>query len=598
MKYICILMEKENKKPRISKKDLKSAFYIYKFMLPYKWYFFLGMVMLVLSSLLFMLFPAVAGEMISTAAGEPKYPITINQYGLIFVFIALGMGIISFFRIYFFAIVAENAMGAIRKDLFKKLVSKDIAFFEKRRVGEITSRITADVEQIQTAFSVTLAEFFRQFITLFVGIGFLFYLSWRLSLVMLAVFPIVIIFAIFFGRYIKKISKQRQDNLADTNIIVEEVFQGFAVVKAYVNELFESRVYNSSIDKLINIGIRFAKVKGAFISFIFVFLFGAIFFILWQGALQIVTGEMNAAELNTFIFYTIIIGGAIGSLGNLYTALASALGATQKVKELLESGQEIDIENIDSIQALDFKSDIEFKKVNFHYPTREDVEVLKNISFDAKKGKHIALVGSSGSGKSTIIKLLSNLYAVSEGEILVDGVNIQDIDVRSLRKAIGIVPQEVFLFGGSIEENILYGNPKATKEEVLAAVKQANAYDFIQKFPDKMDTLVGERGVQLSGGQKQRVAIARAILKNPKILILDEATSSLDSESERVVQDALEKLMQNRTTFVIAHRLSTIRNADMIFVLKDGEIIEQGNHTELEKINGFYNSLLKLQFDV
>ena len=244
-------MEKEKKKSRISKEDLKSAFYIYKYMLPYKWYFLLGMLMLVFGSLLFMLFPAVAGEMISTASGEPKYPITINQYGFIFVFIAVGMGIISYFRIFLFAIVAENSMGAIRKELFKKLVSKDIAFFEKRRVGEITSRITADVEQIQSAFSVTLAEFFRQFITLFVGIGFLFYLSWRLSLVMLAVFPIVIIFAIFFGRYIKKISKERQDNLADTNIIVEEVFQGFAVVKAYVNELFESRVYNSSIDKLI-----------------------------------------------------------------------------------------------------------------------------------------------------------------------------------------------------------------------------------------------------------------------------------------------------------------------------------------------------------
>jgi ABC-type multidrug transport system fused ATPase/permease subunit len=247
---------------------------------------------------------------------------------------------------------------------------------------------------------------------------------------------------------------------------------------------------------------------------------------------------------------------------------------------------------------MDFNSNIEFKNVNFHYPTRMDVQVLKNISFDAKKGKHIALVGSSGSGKSTIIKLLSNMYPINDGEILVDGVNIKDLDVKALRKAIGIVPQEVFLFGGSIEENILYGNPKATKEELLMATKQANAFDFIEKFPDKMETLVGERGVQLSGGQKQRVAIARAILKNPKILILDEATSSLDSESEKVVQDALEKLMKNRTTFVIAHRLSTIRNADNIFVLKDGEIIEQGNHTELEKLNGFYNSLLKLQFDV
>jgi len=591
-------MKKDKKRKKISKEDIKSALYIYKYMLPYKWYFFLGMIMLVLGSLLFMLFPAVAGEMISTASGEPRYKLTINQYGLIFVFIAVGMGVISYFRIYLFAIVAENAMGAIRKSLFKKLVSKDIAFFEKRRIGEITSRITADVDQIQTAFSVTLAEFFRQLITLVVGIAFLFYLSWRLSFIMLAVFPLVIVFAIIFGKYIKKISTQRQDNLSDTNIIVEEVFQGFSVVKAFVNELFESRVYSASIDKLIKIGIRFAKVKGAFISFIFVFLFGAIFFILWQGAIQIVDGKMNGAELNTFIFYTIIIGGAIAGLGSQYTALASALGATQKVKEILESDQELDIDNIDEIEPIAFNNAIEFKNVNFHYPTREDVEVLKNVSFHTQKGEQIALVGSSGSGKSTIVKLLTNFYKIQTGEILIDNVNINNIDVKALRKAIGIVPQEVFLFGGTIEENVLYGNPKASQEQLIEAVKQANAFDFIQKFPDKMNTLVGERGVQLSGGQKQRIAIARAILKNPKILILDEATSSLDSESERVVQDALENLMKNRTSFVIAHRLSTIRNADKIFVVKDGQIIETGTHLELEKLDGFYNSLLKLQFDV
>lgn len=584
-------------KKRIQKEDIKSALFIYKYMMPYKWYFLLGMLMLGLNSLVFMAFPAVAGEMISTAGGEGKYPISVNQYGLIFIAIVVAMGILSFLRIYLFAIVSENGMGAIRKHLFQKIISQETYFFEQHRIGEITSRITADVEQIQNAFSVTLAEFFRQFITLIVGIGFLFYLSWRLSLVMLAVFPIVIIFAMFFGKFIKKVSKERQDHLAKTNSIVEEVVQGIAVVKAYVNEYFESKVYSNSIQKLIAIGLHFARLKGAFITFIFVFLFGAIFFILWQGALQIEQGHMNSAELNTFIFYTIIIGGAIAGLGSQYTALAGALGATQKVKELLESPQEIELQNTAETQAIQLEKEITFEQIQFHYPARPDVEVLKNISLKVNKGEHIALVGSSGSGKSTIVKLLSHLYPIENGKISIDGKDIRQIELKALRKTIGIVPQEVFLFNCSIEENILYGNPQASQAEVVAVAKQANAYDFIQQFPEKMQTLVGERGVQLSGGQKQRIAIARALLKNPQILILDEATSSLDSESEKIVQDALEKLMENRTTFVIAHRLSTIRKADKIFVLKDGEIIEQGTHSELEQNNGFYNSLLKLQFE-
>ena len=347
----------------------------------------------------------------------------------------------------------------------------------------------------------------------------------------------------------------------------------------------------------MHIGIRFANLKGAFVSFIFVFLFGAIFFILWQGALQIEIGNMNSAQLNTFIFYTIIIGGAIAALGSQYTALASALGATQKVKELLESAQEFEIDDTESIAALTFEKDIVFEQIQFQYPARPDVAVLRNISFTVKKGEHIALVGSSGSGKSTIVKLLSNLYSIASGKVMIDGQDITAINLKSLRKAIGIVPQDVFLFAGTIEENILYGNPNATADEVFLAAKQANVLEFVERFPENMLTLVGERGVQLSGGQKQRIAIARAILKNPTILILDEATSSLDSESEKIVQEALENLMKNRTTFVIAHRLSTIRNADTILVIKNGEIIEKGNHKTLEAEQGFYSSLLKLQFD-
>lgn len=313
---------------------------------------------------------------------------------------------------------------------------------------------------------------------------------------------------------------------------------------------------------------------------------------------MIEAGEMEAGDLVTFIVYTMFIGGSIAGLGNQYTELASALGATERVKDILEQDQELIVEEDDSVTPVTFNHQIEYKNVSFRYPTRPDMEVLKGVDFTVNKGDKIALVGSSGSGKSTIIKLLSRFYKLSGGEILIDGKSIESFELKSLRKAIGVVPQDVILFGGTIYENILYGNPKATKEEVYEAAKQANALNFIENFPEKFDTLVGERGVQLSGGQKQRIAIARALLKNPQILILDEATSSLDAESENLVQEALEQLMQNRTTFIIAHRLSTVRTADKIFVINQGEIVEEGKHQELSvKENGFYSNLLKLQFE-
>jgi len=412
------------------------------------------------------------------------------------------------------------------------------------------------------------------------------------------VLSLIVVFTMFFGRYIKQFSKKRQDYLAKNNVIVEETFQSIASVKSFVNERFELNRYSKSLKDLVDIALHFAKAKGWFISFIIVFLFGAIFFILWRGALMIQAGEMEAGDLVTFIVYTMFIGGSIAGLGNQYTELASALGATERVKEILEQDQELQIDGNEPVESIQFSQKIEYKNVNFRYPTRPDMSVLKDLSFTVNKGDKIALVGSSGSGKSTIIKLLARFYNLTSGSILIDGENINNFEIKSLRKAIGVVPQEVILFGGTIYENILYGNPLATKEEVYQAAKQANALDFVENFTDKFDTLVGERGVQLSGGQKQRIAIARALLKNPQILILDEATSSLDAESEHLVQEALEQLMQNRTTFIIAHRLSTVRNADKIFVIHQGEIVEEGKHTDLAaKENGFYNNLLKLQFE-
>lgn len=591
-------MQTEEKKKRITGKDLKNAFQVFSFMKPYKWHFISGFLLLVVASALFMTFPKIIGEMMKAAEGKSEYSYTVNQYMIALVAILLIQGLFSFIRVNLFAVVSEKGMSDLREKLYEKLLSQQLEFFEQRRVGEITSRITADVEKLQTAFSITFAEFLRQIFILLIGIIALFITQFKLSLTMVGVFPLIVVFTMFFGRYIKQFSKKRQDYLAKTNVIVEETFQSIASVKSFVNERFELNRYSKSLKDLVDIALHFAKAKGWFISFIIVFLFGAIFFILWRGALMIQAGEMEAGDLVTFIVYTMFIGGSIAGLGNQYTELASALGATERVKEILEQDQELQIDGNNPVEPIQFTQKIEYQNVSFRYPTRPDMDVLKGVNFSVKKGEKIALVGSSGSGKSTIIKLLARFYNLTSGSILIDGKNINNFEVKSLRKAIGVVPQEVILFGGTIYENILYGNPLATKEDVLKAAKQANALEFIENFTDKFETLVGERGVQLSGGQKQRIAIARALLKNPQILILDEATSSLDAESEHLVQEALEQLMQNRTTFIIAHRLSTVRNADKIFVIHQGEIVEEGKHTELSlKENGFYNNLLKLQFE-
>jgi ABC-type multidrug transport system fused ATPase/permease subunit len=344
--------------------------------------------------------------------------------------------------------------------------------------------------------------------------------------------------------------------------------------------------------------LRYARWRALFSVFIVTFLFGALFFIIWQGAVMVQDGTMSVGLLIEFVAYTAIIGASIAGLGNFYTELVGAIGATERIREILEDEQEIDVLNIDNIPDAPVKGHIEYKEVSFRYPTRPDIEVLQGMSFEVRPGQKVALVGTSGAGKSTIVQLLLRFYEIDKGEILVDGQSITSFNTTAYRRNIAIVPQEVILFGGSIRENILYGKPKATEEAIIEAAKKANAWEFIQRFPEGLDTLVGERGVKLSGGQRQRIAIARAILKDPAILLLDEATSSLDAESERVVQDALATLMEGRTSIIIAHRLATIRDVDQIFVIDNGQIIEQGTHTELsQREKGAYNTLAKLQFE-
>jgi len=585
-------------RPKITKEGFLKSYRILRFIQPYRWYFIVGMLCLVISSSMFMIFPAAAGEMANTAIGKGTWNIKVNQFGLIFLIILIIQGILSYFRTTCFAVVSEKGIADVRSALYEKLICQDLSYFESHRVGELTSRLTADVEQLQAAFSITLAEFIRQLVILISGIFILAWMSPKLALIMLLSFPVIVIASILFGRYIRGLSRKRQDSLANTNIIVEESFQSFQTVKAFTNEYFEIKRFSNSISEMIAISMNYARMRGLFFIFIITVLFGGLFFILWEGAMMVEKGTMPVGDLFSFIIYTGIIGGAIAGLGNLYTALAGSIGATERIQDILDRQQEIDVNDHQNVEEIRFKGDVSFENVCFSYPGRSDFEVLKHIQFKIKSGQRIALVGASGAGKSTLIQLLMRFYNADTGEIKVDGKLISHYNLTAYRKNMAIVPQEILLFGGTIRENILYGKPTATEEELLEACRKSNSLDFINSFPDKFETIVGERGIKLSGGQRQRVAIARAILRNPSILILDEATSSLDAESEKLVQDALDKLMEGRTSILIAHRLSTIKDADCIYVLKKGQIQESGSHEELlQKPNGTYKALVELQLE-
>lgn len=588
-------------KVKLTKAKLIEAIRIFKYIKPYKWYFISAMVLLVIGTLTFMVLMGLPGEMANIASGAPSdqfdLGLEVKDFGWIFLAFLILQGLLSYWRTYFFAIVSERGMADLRHDLYNKIISQSVYFFEERRVGELSSRITADVEKLQSVFSITLAEFLRQVVILIAGIIIIAIWTPRLSLIMLLTFPAIVILAMVFGRYIRKLSRQRQDKLAETNTIVDETFQSFFVVKSFANEWYESLRYGKAVDEIVGISLRFAKIRGLFFAFIISILFGGIFFILWRGALMVQDGIMEPGDLFSFIIYTGLLGGAIASFGNLYTTIAGAVGATERIQDILAQDSEVIITDATQKSANPISGNIKYENVHFTYPTRSDIPILKGIDIDVNQGQKIALVGQSGSGKSTIVQLLLKFYDFREGTISIGGIGITDLNTTHLRQAIGIVPQEVILFGGTIRENILYGKPNATEQELNEAAEKSNCSEFIDSFPEKLDTIVGERGIKLSGGQRQRIAIARAILKNPSILILDEATSSLDAESERVVQEALDTLMKGRTSIIIAHRLATIRDVDKIYVLENGHIIESGTHDELiQNEDGAYNNLAKLQF--
>ncbi len=587
-------------KVRISGRSLREAGRLGRYLLPYKATFSLAIVALFLSSVMGLSLPAVAGRLINGAlapagaAGE--WYQSVNATALVLVGVLALQASFSFLQAVCFGRVGERALADLRRDAYAHLVRLPMGFHAQRRVGELVSRIASDLALIQDTLLMTVPHFLRQTAILVGGVALIAWTSGRLTLVMLATFPALIAVAVVFGRVIRKNAKEAQDRLADSGVIVEETLQGIATVKAFANESYEEGRYRHSLDAFLTAALRGVWYRGGFVAFILFALFGAVALVLWYGTRQVQAGVLSIGGLASFMLYTLFVAGAMGSFAEIYSQIQRTLGAAQRVLELM--GEKLEVTGPAPVASARPRGDVAFEGVTFRYPSRKDFEVLRGVTLSARAGERVALVGPSGAGKSTLVSLLLRFYDPDRGRVLLDGRDIRDYDLLELRNHMAVVPQDVLLFGGTIGENIAYGRPGAGEAEVTEAARQANAHDFITTFPDGYQTRVGERGVQLSGGQRQRVAIARAILRDPSVLILDEATSSLDSESEALVLQALDRLMEGRTSLVIAHRLSTVRGADRIFVLKEGVVVESGTHAELMvRDDGVYRNLSLLQLD-
>jgi ABC-type multidrug transport system fused ATPase/permease subunit len=591
--------QKNTKKISASKK----LRFLLSYLKPYLFSYSIGWIFLVLSTLAGLVFPYLMGGLLGADSSGSSVD-TIGQVlsknsvnGIAFaLFILFGIqSLFSFFRVVLFNNVTENALRDLRNDAFERMIYMPMDFFNTHKVGELTSRIASDITQIQETMRTTIAEFFRQLVIVVGGITFLVFISWKLSLIMLGTVPVMAIIAVIFGRYIRKLSKNAQDFTAESNSIIEEALSGIANVKAFTNEVFNLNRFRINTQKMRDLNVKSGIWRGVFVSFIIFCLFGAIVFIIWQGMMMTQGAHPSLPKegFYQFILFTILMGASIGSLPELYANIQKSIGAVENLIEIMATPTEQEL--VSGTEKPTITGDVVMKDIDFQYPQRSDLPVLKGINFSIGQNQTLAIVGSSGAGKSTLASLLLRYYEQQSGSILFDGIDSREIDLDYLRTHIAIVPQEVMLFADTIKENIRFGRPEASDSELIEAAQAANAWDFIQSFPEGLETQVGDRGIQLSGGQKQRIAIARAILKNPAILILDEATSALDSESEKLVQDALDRLMTNRTSVVIAHRLSTIRKAHKIIVLQEGKIIEEGTHEELLLKQGAYTRFVELQ---
>ncbi len=574
----------------------KDAIFFLNYLRPHYGILIPALLALVVSAAMTSTFIYYLGALIGPALEGKTGPALMAEaqhLAIIIISLAAGMAFIAFWRILLFAKTSERALATLRMETFSRIVRLPMATLNVRRTGELASRLSNDVESMRDTLVVTLPMLIRHTVMLTIAVVVVFIMSAKLALFMLATIPVVIVLIAIFGARIRKLTRKAQDNLAASQVIVDESLQSIVSVKAFANERFEVSRYNRTLGIFVDAAVGAAMPRASFIAFIIFSFSTAITLVLWFALHMVSTGEMPIAKLSQFGLFSGMVGASFMQFPELIAQLQRTLGATDRVREILQDDV---IESDDETPMPRLKGEIEMRGVEFSYPTRPDTMVLRDFSFSAKAGQRIALVGPSGSGKSTTVSLLFRFYDPQKGTILLDGKPISDLPLHGLRRNFALVPQEVLLFGGTIKENIAYGKPGATDAEIEEAARKANAEEFIIRQPEGYQTIVGERGTQLSGGQRQRIAIARAILADPAILILDEATSSLDAESERLVQDALDKLMQNRTSIIIAHRLSTVRTADQILVMSGGAIIERGTHEELMATgHSLYATLAKLQ---
>lgn len=582
----------EDKKPkRISKESARRALGIYRYIEPYKYRFFLGLFFLAVSSASSLAIFNYLGDLVG--AQMENLNENLNKITIAMAVAMAVQAISSFFRVSLFGYVTENSIANLRRDVYSRLIKLPIPYFSERRVGELNSRVSSDISTVKDTMTSIIAEFIREVITIIGSIIILSVIAVKLVGFIVALIPVMAIFGITFGRKIRKLSKQGQQMVAESNTIVEETLQGIATVKAYTIEFLEIGRYQKKNREAAEIGIKNSRQNAYLITFFIIVMFSAIIAVAWFGSYLVSTDDIYPKDLFKFILFSMMMAVSAGGLANSWVAIQRAVGATENVLAILDENEE----NLQGDIIPRFIGKVNFKNIEFAYPSNENKKVLCDISFQANPGDRIAIVGRSGSGKTTLTNLLLRFYSPQAGEIWVDDKPIHQYPLHAYRSHLAIVPQDIVLFGGTIADNIRQGKPEASDEEVRQAAIRANADDFISQFPLGYGTLVGERGTKLSGGQRQRVAIARAILRDPAILILDEATSSLDSESERAVQDALDELMKDRTSFVIAHRFATIRNCNKILVMDKGEIKEFGTHEELmANQDGLYRHLAALQF--